>query len=844
MKKSALFLAILFLAALCARAYDTAKPWTWWWIFGNSATRADITANLEYMKEAGLGGVCVIPVRGKLGDEKNYVPLLSPKFMETLAFIQSEADRLSLGVDMTMGSGWPFGGPWIPESLAGKQFDKNMRCAPTRRMVGQAAPGGEGFAANPFNPGAYKFHAEIFEKKFAPYPKLLRGFFNDSYEYFREDFTEKFPEEFAKRRGYDLRPYARAAFSQTKGWEDMPAGPLDIHLSPADAERVWQDYHQTLAELLFETAGEYARAAKRMGRLSVYQAHGSPGNLIDLYALADIPETEAFGSSGFKFVRNDPDYRENVFGRPNKIMMKFASSAANLRGKKLAASETCTWLANHFKVSPSQIKPELDKLFVGGINHIFYHGFPYTPKDAPFPGRLFYASTNFNFNSHFSEFFPKINAYAREIQSVLQESKPGNDVLLYFPIHSFWKSTGVKPNRHTLMFEVHTSEKWLARSPAFAKLVRELDAKGFCFDFISDAELEKLAVENGIIKSRGGSYKCIVVPDCGQLPIASFRALAGIAKKGGNIVFQNKIPRDVPNFANLQLRKTLAEIYARTLCAAPSVRAGDAPALAQSFGAKRETLADLGLDFIRKIQPARGVYFIANFGEKFSEGDACVSAECAQIEYFNPQNGRRGKLDFERTPLGPKFRLRLRAGESCFIFANKTPNENLEKISFPRIESGFELGGMWSVEFLRWIPESLRKENLPLPPEMSTPKPRSWTELGGGAAKNFCGAAAYRTGFYIEDPDAEYALEFAEIRDAARIKINGVYIGDIWSVPYKIDIPRGVLKNYNSLEVEVSNCSFNYAQTLERKDPDWNKENNLYDITYKPPYTIKDKPLE
>lgn len=42
------------------------------------------------------------------------------------------------------------------------------------------------------------------------------------------------------------------------------------------------------------------------------------------------------------------------------------------------------------------MKPEIDQLFLAGINHVIYHGTAYSPADAPWPAWLFYASTHAN----------------------------------------------------------------------------------------------------------------------------------------------------------------------------------------------------------------------------------------------------------------------------------------------------------------------------------------------------------------------------------------------------------------------------------------------------------------
>ena len=83
-----------------------------------------------------------------------------------------------------------------------------------------------------------------------------------------------------------------------------------------------------------ETLPLWVRWSHRHGFLTRNQAHGSPGNLLDLYALADIPETEMF--------RTDR----------NKLISKFASSAAHVTGSNLVAAETGTWLDGAFHRDP------------------------------------------------------------------------------------------------------------------------------------------------------------------------------------------------------------------------------------------------------------------------------------------------------------------------------------------------------------------------------------------------------------------------------------------------------------------------------------------------------------
>ena len=104
------------------------------------------------------------------------------------------------------------------------------------------------------------------------------------------------------------------------------------------------------------------------------QAHGSPANLLDLYAAVDIPEIEGFGLSefGIKGLRTDPGKTRKNFS--DVSMLKYASSAAHVMGKPFTSSETFTWLTEHFRTSLSQMKPDLDLMFTCGVNHVYFHG--------------------------------------------------------------------------------------------------------------------------------------------------------------------------------------------------------------------------------------------------------------------------------------------------------------------------------------------------------------------------------------------------------------------------------------------------------------------------------------
>jgi hypothetical protein len=100
------------LATGFARPPDPARPWAYWmWMDGN-LDRAGITADLESMKTAGLGGVIICEVN--VGVPRGPVEFMSPEWRQLFKHVVKEAERLGLEVTLNAGPGWTgSGGPWV-----------------------------------------------------------------------------------------------------------------------------------------------------------------------------------------------------------------------------------------------------------------------------------------------------------------------------------------------------------------------------------------------------------------------------------------------------------------------------------------------------------------------------------------------------------------------------------------------------------------------------------------------------------------------------------------------------------------------------------------------------------
>ena len=90
-----------------------AQPWAWWWWHGSAVDETNIAHELQRFHDAGLGGVQITTIYGVKGGEARDIPYLTPPWLAMMGYTVDEAKRLGIGVDMSLGSGWCFGGPTV-----------------------------------------------------------------------------------------------------------------------------------------------------------------------------------------------------------------------------------------------------------------------------------------------------------------------------------------------------------------------------------------------------------------------------------------------------------------------------------------------------------------------------------------------------------------------------------------------------------------------------------------------------------------------------------------------------------------------------------------------------------
>ncbi len=821
---------------------QTAKPWTRWWWPGSAVDKANLTAQLEAIAAAGFGGVEITPIYGAKGYEDRFIDFLSPKYMEMLEYTGREAKRLGLGVDMATGTGWPFGGPWVAEADANtKAVLKNDRIVgePTRQMVKRAAPGDAGLVLDPYSPAAITRYLGRFDAAFTTFPReLIRSQFHDSFEYYDASWTPKFEETFRKMHGYDIQKYAAELL--TPNAADVKTMDLDT------LARIKGDYRATLAQLHLDYLHTWVQWSHDHGWIARNQSHGAPANLLDLYANADIPETEIFGSHEFPIpgFRRDPGDFDPAPGRTAhpSIINRFASSAAHVAGHPLASSETFTWLREHFREAPSEMKPEADALFLAGINHIFFHGNAYSPADAPWPGWVFYASTQANpRNPLWRDIGDGLNAYLARCQSLLQAGKPDNDVLIYWPIDDLWHNPDGLMNQLT----VHAS--WLPDTPC-GKLMTEFAAKGLPFDLISDAQLFQIKNEQAGrgLSGPGGHFGHIIVPKTEHMPVETLHQLLVLAEGGANIIFMDQLPTDVPGFGSLAERRARLKAELSSIkFAGSTAKVGNGtvslipPPYSQGHFFFSLNWAGSELGTISRQMADGKIYFFANqsaktIGEWVNLWEGIWIKPTSAI-LMDARSGHisEAKLRVEEYASGASGKsvyLQLQPGESIFV---RTFTDRTVKASGPSYwhDAGVPIpvASGWHVTFTAGGPV--------LPPAFTTRELKSWTAQGG-EAERFGGTARYETEFTLPDGANadDWRLDLGDVRETARVFVNGKEVDLLWSLPFRTRIGAYLKPGRNTLALEVTSTAANRIRDLDRRKVPWKNfyEINFVDITYQP----------
>jgi hypothetical protein len=910
------------LQALLADPPHGAKPMTRWWWFGGAVTREEITRELTFMRDAGLRGAEIQPVYPvELDDPARGIRNLryfTPEWFEVVRHAVTEARRLGLQLDFTLGSGWPYGGPFIPTGLSARRIrvlshdvaaprDVSWNIGPLltgddRVIATVAVPVGDeasldlsraqvldgqpsalmagdvrvGTAVQGWSAPAGHWRVLLFldsptgmQVKRPTYgmeglvidhhsdeaidlflrsagDRVLQGIgdtgdapftsvFCDSLEVYGADWTRRLPEEFEKRRGYDLKPHLAALFHE--------AGPLTPH--------VRYDYHLTLSDLIIdEFFVPLVQWAESHGMTARIQAHGAMGDVMRGYGLAHIPE----GESIFLGDR----YAVNLKHR------RLASSAAHVYERPVVSAEAYTWLRTPmFMTTLEMMKALSDALFLDGINQVVNHGYSYSPPQAGEPGWAFYASTEVNHTNTWWKHYPQVARYVQRVSALLREGTSVNPIGVYLPLADVYAGVGAGGLHIDVEVERHVD----------ANLLNGLRRAGYDFDLLNDHALGTRArVEGAILRVGTGRYDAVIVPEVQFMPPESARLLSEFARAGGHVIVIGAVPSAAPGVRDLDARsREVREAFAPA--SAPHRTAGGSLTLVPDFDAAIARLnAAVAPDFMIRSAADEAslrhavehvgfthrrtgqtdMYLVANVSDRSHDLRVRFDAGHRAPERWHPETGRvEGEPPYEFVPgVGGRalteVALPLDPFESVFIvFGRSARRPAVTGVDVPgrwtiaRAPSGTELqgpvtqNGTVTVRLAGGRTRRVTVDDVPPAVELKGPWQLSlgtrppvalttlqpWGDLTEGAG--YSGWGTYELEFAAPElvQGIDWAIDLGTVHETAEVRLNGEALGAAWKGRRSVWCGEALASGRNRLQVDVANLWIHHVLAHGPEDP-------------------------
>lgn len=818
-----------------------ARPMMRWWWFGPAVEKAQLALEIDQMKWGGIGGVEIQAVYPMALDDpargvKN-LPFLSPEHLEAVRFANDKGRAAGLRVDVTLGSGWPFGGPHIgiadaigkmrvvavnvpadaasyplPAVTEGEKIEAVFIGGGTEKEydatrllpLQQAAAGnGRGGVAPAATPRVVVYYIASRSGMQVKRPavggegfvldhmsrRAIDNHLNNVGEPLLKAFGDKPPyaifSDSLEGYGSDWTDNFLEEFQRRRGYDLRPYLPLVFSGQGADAPALRHDWALTQTELVEDNYLKPVTAwARQHGTRFRSQTYGEPPASLSSFRHLDLMEGEGAQYRQFSFTR-------------------LASSAAHLYDRPVVSAETWTWLRSPaHTASPLDMKAEADRMFVQGVTQIIGHGWPYTPPDAPEPGYQLYAAAVFNHHQPWYMVMPEVSGYLARMSYLLRQGAPANQVAVLLPNDDVYAIN--RPGKTSLSGEMdHFIQPGL---------VQQIMDAGHNLDYVDPEAVLRVGLSR---------YPVLVMPNVTRLAPDVLAKLAAYVKAGGKIIAIGATPSLAPGFKDAgritaQVKRAAAALFAPggnvTKIGADAELGGALQAVLP--GDVRLSTAQNRVSFVRRKLADADIYFIANTSNEPVAANVTFRQPRAHATRVDPDSGK-----LTQAALAPA--LALAPYESVVFVMSDAPLPG----TAPAVATGApatlaDLSTGWQVRFPGHAP-------------MTMDTLRSWTD--SAATRYFSGQAVYArqmtvtadqlngqrvsldfgTGTALPDSGVHAhhsgmrAMYEPALRDAAIVTVNGQRAGTLWHPPYRLDITPYLKAGTNAIEVKVANLGVN-----------------------------------
>ncbi len=821
------------------------KGLTRWWWYGCAVKKEEIARQLDEMKDKNIGGVelqIMYPVTAddaKTG-RKN-IEYFSPEFFDILDYTCAEAEKRGMTFDLTLGSSWPYGGPFVPFDLSAPvvhpytidvtgpcefSYDFTTRIAGDivgcvmgkmehskmlpetivdlteevknkmlfnwpwgaqlenikipegdykivcfvsskyREHVLAPMKGAEGYVIDHNRKDAVRL---FFEQAGTPIVEKLgkgriQSFFCDSIEVSGHNWTNIIYDEFEKRRGYSLRPYIYALWGEIEGLTD----------------KVRYDFQKTYAELTVENFfEEMTQWCHEVGSTSRIQAHGTWGDVLLAYGAADIPEGECFS-----------DFDKYTV---NTIHRRLASSAGNVYNKPIISNESFTWLRfPRYIVTLEQIKVAADSIFVDGMNQIVNHGFTYNPTEGEeWP---FYASSHICDKNTWWPFYKQMGSYIQRVSDFMQRGKTHAEVCIYLPQNDIWAENP--------LCDLHMCMKLRERFEDDA--IDGIAKAGYWFDYVNDDVVSKISEYD---------YKTMIIMETDRMPVETVKAIEKFVAAGNLVVCAERLPSMSCGLIGAEENGAFVQETMKRLFEENKILLADNKREALIDVLKNNVTPDLeicdgknDIGYIHKQDGDTHIYFVSNMSKSEYHTTLRFKNLSTSCCVMKPLEGEVKDIVRNEVVDGKKeIELTVAALESLLvIFDENMADQEAVKEYIAADEKNISGDWKFAVE-----DKGFEQELGELIP---------WQKLDG--LKYFSGTGVYKKSFTVSKEELEckkVCLSMGNMKDCAKVYVNGSLAGELIKYPYDIDITEYLKEGENDLTVEVTNVLINRMINPEMK---------------------------
>ncbi|MFZ4260773.1 glycosyl hydrolase [Sphingobacterium sp. HJSM2_6] len=419
-------------------------------------------------------------------------------------------------------------------------------------QVINGAPGASGSILNHMDKQAVESYlnrmSNTMENQIGALKSYFRAFFTDSMELEGCNWTHDFAAEFQKRCGYDLMPFLPFIMfkvGRLGAVVDEQYGAAKSATFKEQLNRVRFDFEYVKACLLRERFTEtYLAWCKKQAVKSRAQAYGRGFFPLETSLGYDIPEGESWTTNYLRHKlgeeMSDEDYRR---GRGYTMINKYVSSAAHLTGKRVVSCEEMTNTYLVFNATLELLKLGSDQSLLSGITHSIWHGFNYSPQDAPFPGWVQYGSY-YSEKNNWWNYFKYLNNYKARLSSQLQHADVYTDMAILPANYDLWAENGVQTDPFPEKLNVpYTSLLWEA-----------IHKTGGAVDYVTELILKDASVQNGKITYGKKAYGVLFLPGVKSLGIDTVKKLYDFVQQGGKLICIEYVPSKSLGFKDMQAR--------------------------------------------------------------------------------------------------------------------------------------------------------------------------------------------------------------------------------------------------------------------------------------------------